>query len=140
MSKSFMPELAPELRLQALKEHCDHAEEAEYYRDLSSEEFDVKMESFTNNCVQLSELEDGLAEIKEDYKIKMKPLKEENRSLLSEIKTRKAKVEGTLFHLADHEQSVMETYDEAGDFVSSRRLRPDEKQQKLFPIRKTSEQ
>lgn len=139
MSKQFMPEERPDRRLQMLRDHADKMEETKYYKDLSQDELDVKREKLTDNMIKVSDFEDTLNEIKENYKEKMDPLKRETKELLSQVKTRKELVEGTLFHLADHENSIMETYDEKGDFVSSRRLRPDEKQPKLFPIKTVNE-
>lgn len=139
MSKTFMPELPPDQRLQLLRDNCDSHDETTYYRDLTPEDMDVKREQLSDNLVKLSEFEDELTEIKEEFKGKMNPLKISNKALLTEVKTRKAEVHGTLFNIADHDNGIMETYDENGEFISSRRLRPDEKQKQLFPLRKTAD-
>jgi hypothetical protein len=133
--KSFMPELEPKLRLQALKDNCDSAEETEYYRDLTQDDLDVKREKLSTNLVYISEREDELQVIKDEFKSKTQGPKQENKQLLEEIKTRKAKVSGVLYHMADHVQGIMETFDENGEFISSRRLRPDEKQPGLFAVK-----
>jgi hypothetical protein len=139
MPKQFMPDVRPDHRLQLLKDNCDAKETTNYYKDLSQEDLDMKREQLTSNMIKYSDYEDDLTGIKEEYKMKMDPLKKHTKELLSQVKTRKELVEGTLYHIADHEASVMETFDENGDFVSSRRLRPDEKQPKLFPIRTVNE-
>jgi phage terminase Nu1 subunit (DNA packaging protein) len=139
MSKQFMPDERPDRRLQMLRDHADKTEETKYYKDLSQEELDIKRERLTDNLIKVSDLEDDLNVIKENFKEKMDPLKRETKELLGQVKTGKEQVEGTLFHIADHENSIMETWDEKGDFVSSRRLRPDEKQPKLFPIKTVNE-
>lgn len=133
-----MPDVTPEQRLQMLKDHCDSMEETKYFKDLTPEELDVKRETFVDNSIALSTLEDELTAYKESYKNQMKPLKDTNKALQTEIKMRKENVEGVLFHIADQAAGIMETYDEKGEFVSSRRLRPDEKQTKLFPLSKAS--
>lgn len=138
MSKQFMPDLPPEERLRLLKDNCDSVEETKYYRDLTPEELDVKRETFVDNSIKVSTLEDELSAYKESYKSQMKPLKDENKILQTQIKMRKEQKEGSLFNIADHENGIMETYDETGEFVSSRRLRPDEKQPKLFPVKKSA--
>lgn len=134
--KTFMPELPVEQRVQLLRDHADQIEVTKYLKDLTQEELDVKREQLSDNLVKLSEWEDELTDIKDGYKVKMKPKKDENRELLQQIKTRKEEVEGTVFHLANHEDGMMETYDENGELIGSRRLRPEEKQPKLFPISK----
>lgn len=137
MNKDFMPDLQEDQRLQLLKENCDSHENTTYYRDLDSDELDVKREELSENLIKISEYDDVLEEAKTENKSKTKPLKLANKELLEEIKTRKAKVDGLLFHLPNHEDGVMETYNEKGEFISSRRLRPEEKQARLFKVNKT---
>jgi uncharacterized coiled-coil DUF342 family protein len=137
--KDFMPEITDvKQRLQLLKDNCDSSEETTYFKELTQEDLDVKREVLSENLVKLSEWEDELNETKKLHKAKADPLKEQNKGLISEIKTRKQQVTGILYHIADHENSVMETYDEQGEFVSSRRLRPEEKSKIPFPIRKAA--
>lgn len=139
MSKTFMPELPTEQRLRLLQDNCDSHDETTYYRDLTPEEMDVRREQLSDNLIKLSEYEDNLTEIKDEFKEKMNPLKVSNKVILTEVKTRKAEIHGTVFNIADHDNGIMESYDETGEFISSRRLRPDEKQKQLFPLRKTAE-
>lgn len=140
MPKQFMPDVSPEERLQMLKDHCESMEETKYYRDLTADELDVKRETFVDNAIKLSVLNDELQAYKDSYKNQMKPYAAENAALQMQIKTRKQNIEGTLFHIADQSAGIMETYDEFGEFVSSRRLRPDEKQTKIFSLPKASNQ
>lgn len=134
--KTFMPELPPEQRLRLLQENCDSHEQASYYKELTQDELDSKRESLSENLITASALEDDLADIKKEFKLKLDPLKDERKSLLTEIKTRKQEITGTLFSMANYEEAMMETYDESGELVSSRRLRPEEKQLKAFPLKK----
>jgi hypothetical protein len=130
--KQFMPELSQQERLRALKDHCDSVEERTYFRSLTQNELDIKREQFVENAIEISKLEDSLNEIKKSVKAQMDPIKDVNKGLQQELKTRQQEVRGNLFHLADHENKMMEVYDEAGYLVSSRRLRPEENQTKLF--------
>lgn len=130
-----VPDLSERLRL--LKENCDSSETTSYVRNLSQDELDFKRESLTDNCIQLNEYEDELKTVKADFKDKMEPLKDANKLLLRQIKTRQEELKGTIFNYADHIDGMMYTYDENGDLVGSRRLKPEEKQSKVaFPIRK----
>lgn len=138
MPKDFMPELPPEQRLQLLKDSCDDSEERTYYRELTQNELDIKREELTENLIELAKLDDQLDEAKAAYKHASKPIKEENKLLLNEVKTRRSEVRGMIFHMANYDEGVMETYDEEGRFVSSRRLKPEERQRKMFPISKAA--
>lgn len=68
------------------------------------------------------------------FKAEMKPLEIIYSNLLEEITLKKERRTGRLFDIIDTESSMMLTYDENGDLIASRRLRPEEKkgQSKLF--------
>lgn len=131
MAKVFMPDATPEDRLNILRNNADKIESTTYEKELTDEELDAKREEFVDNSIAVSKLEDELAEKKKEFKNKIEPLKLVNRSLQHEVKTKKKEVKGQLFHMANHTDSMMETYDETGELVSSRRLRPDEKQVRM---------
>lgn len=137
--QKFMPELTDNQdRVLALQEQASKVENTEYRIALTPEELDQRREQFTNNSIWLKEQADKFNDVKVEYKDKVKPKATENETLIDEIVTRQQRKTGTLYHIADHEESIMVTYDEAGEWVSERRLRPDEKkgQSRLFiPIK-----
>lgn len=61
-------------------------------------------------------------------------MRKDNNKLLGEIRTGQASVDGTLFYMANHEESMMEVYDNDGLLVESRRLKPSEKQGNLLRV------
>ncbi|GAA4328308.1 hypothetical protein GCM10023184_18120 [Flaviaesturariibacter amylovorans] len=121
-----------------MQQNADSIEVTEYLKPLSPEELDLKRETLTDNAIKLSEMEDKKKEVMAEFKRDMDPLAQANKALLTEIKTRQAKVFGQLYHMANHEEGMMETYDENGELVGSRRLRPNERRQVLFTIPKTA--
>lgn len=130
--KDFMPELPPQERLRILRDSCDSHEQTTYYKDLTADEVAAKNSRLIDNLIVVSRAEDELIVVKKEHKIKTDPLKDENKIILMEVKTGKQEITGTIYHLANHDEGIMETYDENGEFVKSRRLRPDEKQGRLF--------
>lgn len=134
MAKIFMPEVTPEERINILRNNADKVEQTDYEKELTEEELIAKREEFVDNSIDVSKLEDELAEKKKEYKNKIEPIKLVNRSLQKEIKTKKKWVKGQLFHMADQVNCMMETWDESGELVFSRRLRPDEKQVRMRVI------
>lgn len=136
--KQFQPGLQPKERLRILEENAAKAEETTYQRPLSEEELSVKREKHIDNSIQLNIKAEELGVIKEQYKKEMSPLLDENKGLLTEIKTRQATVKGRLFYMPNFEDSMMEVYDEDGLLVTSRRLRPDEKQGTIFQMANTA--
>ena len=130
----FSPDVSPSERLQLLQDNADKIENAKYYVQLTPEELDAKREKLTDNSIRLSEFEDELEEIKVGFKSKMNPLKIENKGLLVEVKTKQQLKSGNLYHIANHNSSMMEIYDSNGELVSSRRLLPEEKQQTIMSV------
>jgi hypothetical protein len=70
----------------------------------------------------------------------MEPLIRDNHKLMQEIKTGQAEVEGEIFFVADHEASMMETYNADGEMIASRRLKPEEKQQRISFLKPAANQ
>lgn len=135
--QQFMPESTPKERLMIMQENAAKVEQTTYQKALTPDELAARREDLADDCIKLNQFEDELKEIKDDFKDKMDPLKLANKKRLTEIKTKQTTVDGTLFHMANHTDSVMETYDGEGMFVSSRRLRPEEKQGTIFNLANT---
>jgi hypothetical protein len=138
--KQFMPEITTKERLMMLQENAHKVEQTTYQKALSAEELAARREDLADNCIKLNQFEDELKEVKDDFKLKMDPLKTTNKTLLTEIKTKQTTIDGTLFHLANHEDGMMETYDNEGYLIGSRRLRPEEKQGTIFSLAKAANQ
>jgi hypothetical protein len=138
--KTFMAELDRNERLRVLRDNCDSQEETTYMRDLSDDEMDAKRELHTENCIKIEDAETILEEAKERCKAVTKPLNKVNSVLIGELKHRKTQVKGTLFNIADPDSGMMETYDEEGYLIKSRRLSLEEKSKLPFPLAKASNQ
>lgn len=138
--KQFMPELTEKERLMILQENAHKVEQTTYQKALSQDELAARREDLADNCIKLNQFEDELKEVKDEFKLKMDPLKTSNKTLLTEIKTKQTTIDGTLFHLANHEDGMMETYDNEGYMIASRRLRPEEKQGNLYSLPKAVNQ
>jgi len=138
MQKTLMDEVPEHMRLQALTDSADSIETTTYYKPLTQDELDGKRELYFDNQIKLSGFSEELADIKAGFKDKMKPLQQENTILLTEVKTKQSEINGTLYHLANHDTGFMETYNENAELISTRRLRPTEKQKTVFQITKAS--
>jgi flagellar motility protein MotE (MotC chaperone) len=119
-------------RKNLLDDNCDTRKETEYYKKLTPDELDEKRESLTEKLIQVSEWKDELKVVQDEFKDRIKPVESVMKGLLTEVKTKQALVTGILYEVADHEAGLMEVFDQDGEFVSSRRLKPEEKQGRLF--------
>ncbi len=135
--KQFMPELADQRdRLICLQESALKVEQTTYQKVLTPDELAARREDLADDCIKLNTLEDELKEVKDSYKAKMDPLKLANKTRLTEIKTKQSTTDGILYHIPEHISGMMEIYDADGELVSSRRLRPEEKQGNVFAMQK----
>jgi hypothetical protein len=138
--KQFMPGISAKERIQLLQENAAKVENTTYQKALTTDQLAIKREDLADNCIKVNSLEDELKVEKDRFKIQIDPLKKKNVVLLTEIKTRQTTVEGTIYHIADYGAGMMETFDANGELLWDRKLRPDEKQGGLFPLKKTAEQ
>lgn len=129
-----MPEADYGERLQVLQDTSVKVEDTKMYVQLSTNELDIKREKLTENLIALDVEREAFDLVKEQHKAKVKPLSAENAILIAEVRTGQELREGTFYHIPDYENSVMKVYDEHGEPVLERRLRPEEKnaQTRLF--------
>jgi hypothetical protein len=138
--KQFQPGITQKERTMLLQENAAKVEQTTYQKVLSPDELAARREDLADNCIKLNQFEDELKEVKDTFKLKMDPLKTLNKTLLTEIKTKQTSIDGILYHMANHDEGMMETYDNEGYLISTRRLRPDEKQGSIFSLAKAANQ
>lgn len=117
-----------------LQENATSVEQEVYQKPLDEDQLAAKREELADNYIKINRLDEELKEIKKTYKDQTDPLKDSNSILLNEIKTRQQQVSGLLYYIPNYEDNMMEAYDKDGVLVSSRRLRPDEKQANIFSL------
>ena len=136
MEKQILQNLTKKDRIDNLQAIAHSVEETTYYKQLTPEELEVRQEKFIANTMKVNDLEAKKKAFVASTTNEQKPLKVESIDLLQTLKTKSEKVEGVLYHIDDQDEGMMNSYDEDGNLVSSRRLRPDEKQSSIFSIAK----
>jgi hypothetical protein len=131
-----MPEVSAKERKAIMESNSEKVENTTYLKPLTDEEVTAKRELLADNSIKLSDLAEKKASAMKEFKLQMDPLAIENNMLLHEIRSKQKKVDGTLYHMANHETEMMEIYDEDGYLLETRRLLPSEKQARLFIHRK----
>lgn len=128
MQKNMFDEnVSLEDRIRQLRDNADIQENGPYTRSLTQEELDLRRESLADNCIEKTRLEGELKAVKAEFKGKIEPLSVQNALICQEIKTKQAEFDGTTFGFADHENGMMNFYDDRGEWIGSRRLKPEEK-------------
>lgn len=135
MSKTMFADVPVNSRTQVLRDNCVNEDVTTYLKDLTPEELDIKRETLHSSLSKMFRLQEEAKKVAAGFKDQIKPLSEECHVLCEQVDTGKEEMTGILFDFPDHEASVMNTYDEKGEFVSSRRLTPKEKQLRAaFPL------
>lgn len=136
--ETYLRSLSANERLTFLQNNAHSADEGKYSRAISDEEKTLSRELHVDNSIRLSDLKETFDEVKKQYKKDIEPFETVNKVLLNEIRTGYRLCTGTQYRLANHDSGWMETYNEDGNLISTRRLRPDEKQGGLFPMLKVN--
>jgi hypothetical protein len=123
----FTRDMNPQDIKETLQHNAEKVTEGEYYRTLTDEEIEARRHRHTETCIKVKDLESKKKLAVEHFKGKIKPLMEDNAIVLEQIKTRQVKAEGILYEVANYDDSVMETYNQDGEFISYRKLRADER-------------
>lgn len=136
--ENFLRSLNSRERLEYLQSNASKIDEGKYNKQLADDEITAAKDVLSENCIKINDLEEELDVIKKQYKEKMKPFRIESSQLMNQIRSRQQTVDGVLYHLANHDSGWMETYNDEGELIGTRKLRPDEKQAGLFPMAKAN--
>lgn len=128
MEKNLLPEHSPAERLRIMRDNYESKIET-YYRQLDHDEIAAREQILSKKSIEIFKLEIELKDKKQEFKDLIDPLKEDNKKLMTEIDTGQVEKKGELFFVPDFDKKIMITYDANADFISSRRLNPDEKVQ-----------
>lgn len=138
MKTNLFPELSDkETIARAVADNADGVETMTFEKRLNEEELAIVKDSFSSDAVELNQLEQELQTIKDEYKLKMKPVKDSMAATLGTLKTRQQTFTGNVYLYADQKSSLMGYYDERGELVHSRRLLPEERQITIFSAVRT---
>lgn len=121
-------------RREYFEEYAAEIYKGKYSRPLSEEEVVQAKDKLSDGYIKLSDLVAAFDEVKALHKEKVKPFKQLINLLAVEIRTRQTFTEGTIYSLINVNNGQMESYNEHGQFLHSRKLRPDEKPATLFQI------
>lgn len=122
---------------QFLRDNCDGAEPVGYTRQFTPDEMDAMKDNLAEVSIDLNDLDIEKKELVKEFKDKMKPLDKTRKVLLENIRKKSEYINAECFKFIDHEDSIVGFYDGAGSLVSQRRIKPDERQTKMFTLEKT---
>lgn len=132
-----MQSLNKQERISFLENNSLKIDSGNYMKTLSEEEVAARKDGLADTSIRLNDLDEELDKVKDEFKKQMKPLKEQIATLLKDIRHGQTLVSGNLYHLPNHESGYMESYNDEGELINTRKLFPNERQGSVFQIGKT---
>lgn len=121
-----------EQRAQILRDSCDQIVERRYTRKFDQEEINERRADLANVAIQKADLEQSLAEIRADYKGKIKPLEERIVKLRDELKAGGDWINGECYKFVDEEEKMVGFYSPEGYLLEQRTMTQEERQRNVF--------
>jgi len=106
---------------------------------ISEEEADFKRQKITEAILAQEQEDETFAEVRKEFTSRKKERAKKVRELSHELKNGYVDRQVVCYDIADHEDGVMRTYDEYGNYVSERRLRPSERQFNVMSVKSIGE-
>lgn len=105
-----------------------------YYKDLTPEEVADYDAQHSQDAIKVRRLKQEIKDFTARKNEEKKRLETAMDVALTAVETGQVRVVGTLYMIACHETRMMGTYDEKGNLISSRPLKPEERQTSLMSI------
>ena len=127
----------PEQRKRFLKDNSDAVVEKSYMKPFTPEQLQEHKEDLAECCMQINDIEEQLKAIKEQYKMRLKPLKEQQQQTLENIRRKSELVTELCYKFVNQEERMTYFYNADGDCVEARQCTADEMQTTIFQTLKT---
>jgi len=100
-----------------------------YSRELDPAEMDIRKDMLSQNTINIDRADQALAKAREEYNAVAKPIKQDNKKLLQEIRTRAEEITGEVYVIPDDEnRHNVGVYTPEGTLISTRGILPEERQ------------
>lgn len=121
-----------EERKQFLLDNADKVEEIDYHKAFDSDELSQKKTDFANKSIRIAALEEEIKDFKDKIGLELKPLREETKELLDDIKAKGRMVNEKCYLFLDEEEKMVGYYNAEGILIQSRPATRDELQKTIY--------
>ena len=128
----MLADIPIEEREQILRDSCDQIEEKDYTRRFSDAELSQRRKELSDTAIKIANLEQELNDMKESFKQKMKPVKDQFQKVRDEIKAGGEYVKTDCFKFIDNAEGKTAWYNPQGYKTEERDCTPEEKQRTIF--------
>jgi hypothetical protein len=115
-------------RIDFLEGHSSTIVEGQYFRPFDSEDKQQTQEEFTLKSIEIERVEAEFDLIKTKFKQRLKAMNNERSLMMQNLMQNGEWLEGKQYGFDDQIARTMTFFDEKGNFISSRRLTPNERQ------------
>ena len=119
-------------RLAFLGDNCDSVEEIGYMKPFTAEEMQSHKEKLANLSIEIAEIEAEMKLVMQDFKGRLKPLKEERGMMVSNIKSKAEYVKEKCYRFTDQETKETGFYNSDGYLVELRMATVNELHSTIF--------
>jgi hypothetical protein len=135
MDKSLFQDVPEEKRSQLLSDNCDQIEELGYMKPFTEQEILDMKDDLADLSININEIEEEKKEAVSGFKQRLKPLNQRKGKILTNIKNKAEYVDEDCYKFIDHEDGMVGYYNSKGDLIQTRRIKPEEMQKKIFPLK-----
>lgn len=133
-SKLFQDAKEGAERIAMLDANCKKTIEAPVKRYYTADELQQMQKEFAEDRVILMRKEEELRKHNAEAKAEMKPIYERSGYVLAQIRAGFVETNQPVFLFDDQEEGMMHTFDQNGELIESRKLRPEEKQTNVISM------
>lgn len=134
MTEDLFQDLSPEQRLEALKANAHSSELKDLERFFKDDEMEQMREEVAAIGIAKMDAEEEWDAKKKVHSTNMKGYTKSIKENLKNLKKGFIVENKLVFHFADQVEKIMVTYDQDGKVISSRKLRPSERQSKIVDL------
>lgn len=122
----------PEQRKRFLKDNADSVEQKTYMKPFTPEQLQGHKEMLANTSIEINDIEEEAKAIANDFKQRLKPLKEQRGRMIENIRAKAELVTEVCFKFVNDEERMTYFYNENGDCIEARQCTADELQKTMF--------
>lgn len=138
MQKQLFETKSQEERERLLRDNAHKVEKHIYFRKFSAEEKDDLKDELSEKSIIINDIEEEAKEVAAEFKERKKPLVKRRGKILSDLKKGGEHITEDCYEIHDEEEKQVGIYNRLGELISQRPMRPDERQQAIPFIRKSS--
>lgn len=121
-----------------LDAHSVKASTQSYLKPMSDAELRQAQEDFAQMAIEKAKIDDDFSQIKEEFKLRLKPLTSQIGQKLQHIKIKALEMNGPVYKVPDYDNFFMHSVAEDGTYISGRMMFPEERQLTINPTLKAN--